>query len=344
MKKVKLKSKIVLGLATLTLGGILSLTTITPAYAEYTYHIVPSHQGAYNTKKITISPVDLEGNVICGNIEIDAKVVDEGDGIWYTFEDPYVKGYEPCTHYRIENAAKINVDTIVLREKYRLIEDSNKHVKSWVQENGVWYYKDKTGEYYTGWLNIGNEWYFLDKTTNAMRTGWIKDGDKWYYCQLTGEMAHDTVIDGYTLGSDGAYIVKTSKSVTDAKTNTVAVLSNDDYRNKFADICNRRALWSFSIADEFNKASKDSSYALSDTFKQRIADKKIEMDGIYKEVCEFNPSDKFTEENNYLISSTKLSVQAITLLSEGVNENDKTKINEAVRLIQEATEQGNKTK
>jgi len=177
-----------------------------------------------------------------------------------------------------------------------------------------------------------------------MRTGWIKDGDKWYYCQLTGEMAHDTVIDGYTLGSDGACIVKTSTSVTDAKTNTVEVLSNDDYRNKFADICNRRALWSFSIADEFNKASKDSSYALSDTFKQSIADKKTEMDGIYKEVCELNPGDKFTAINNGLISSTKLYDQSIALLSEGVNENDRTKINEAVRLTQEANAQSNKTK
>ena len=40
-----------------------------------------------------------------------------------------------------------------------------------------------------------------------METGWLQeDNGKWYYLNNDGSMAHDTVIDGYKLGSDGVWI------------------------------------------------------------------------------------------------------------------------------------------
>ena len=36
-----------------------------------------------------------------------------------------------------------------------------------------------------------------------MRTGWFKDGDSWYYLLDSGEMAKDTDIEGYHIGSNG---------------------------------------------------------------------------------------------------------------------------------------------
>lgn len=54
----------------------------------------------------------------------------------------------------------------------------------WRQDTTGWWYAD------------GNSWY----------TGWKNIDNKWYYFYSSGYMAHDTVIDGYTLGADGAWI------------------------------------------------------------------------------------------------------------------------------------------
>lgn len=58
---------------------------------------------------------------------------------------------------------------------------------------------------WNGWYKASdNKWkYFKD---GVLQTGWIYDNGKWYYCYSNGEMAHDTTIEGYTLGSSGAWI------------------------------------------------------------------------------------------------------------------------------------------
>lgn len=92
----------------------------------------------------------------------------------------------------------------------------------WIQENGKWYYLDM-GERSTGWCSgrsttkrfknphpmyvwVGEtEWVYLDET-GAMITGWREIDGKWYYFYGNGLMARDTTIDGYKLGSNGAWI------------------------------------------------------------------------------------------------------------------------------------------
>ena len=76
---------------------------------------------------------------------------------------------------------------------------------SWVQSNGVYYFKDNSGNIQKGWVKDGGNWYFLDPTTGAMRTGWIQDGNNWYYCWSNGQMASNTTVGGYKLGSNGAW-------------------------------------------------------------------------------------------------------------------------------------------
>lgn len=49
----------------------------------------------------------------------------------------------------------------------------------------------------TGW------WYTTD---NSYATGWMKIDGQWYYFYSNGYMAHDTIIDGFKLGSDGACV------------------------------------------------------------------------------------------------------------------------------------------
>ena len=52
------------------------------------------------------------------------------------------------------------------------------------------------------WKQIDGKWYAFDEK-GYMRTGWFKDGDSWYYLLDSGEMAKDTDIEGYHIGSNG---------------------------------------------------------------------------------------------------------------------------------------------
>lgn len=102
-------------------------------------------------------------------------------------------------------------------------------VSHWVLTNGKWQYNDATGNtiknswfydrnygknYYlqadgsmaTGWLNDNGKWYYLG-SDGAMKTGWQLVNGTWYYLYpQTGTMAYNTKIDGYKLGSNGAWI------------------------------------------------------------------------------------------------------------------------------------------
>lgn len=79
-------------------------------------------------------------------------------------------------------------------------------VTGWLYKDSKWYYLDYSGAKRTGWQLVGGEWYYLD-STGAMKTGWFKDLDgKWYYLKSNGVMARNETIDGYKLGSNGAWI------------------------------------------------------------------------------------------------------------------------------------------
>ena len=65
--------------------------------------------------------------------------------------------------------------------------------------NAAWK-KDNTGWWYT--------------VNNSYAKGWKEIDGKWYYFYSTGYMAHHTVIGGYKLDSDGAWITSTSNNKT----------------------------------------------------------------------------------------------------------------------------------
>ena len=75
----------------------------------------------------------------------------------------------------------------------------------WVKNSdNTWSYQEN-GTKKTGWLKDNGSWYYL-KSDGIMSTGWINDNGTWYYLNESGAMLSDTTIDGYTLGSDGAWI------------------------------------------------------------------------------------------------------------------------------------------
>lgn len=88
---------------------------------------------------------------------------------------------------------------------YYLKADGNM-ATGWIIYNGYWYYLDQSGAKQTGWQHLSSSWYYLDGE-GKMQTGWFEDSNgKWYYLYDSGAMASNTTIDGYKLGSDGAWI------------------------------------------------------------------------------------------------------------------------------------------
>ncbi|MEH7225019.1 glucosaminidase domain-containing protein [Bacillus sp. JJ1566] len=74
----------------------------------------------------------------------------------------------------------------------------------WTKVNGTWYFMNGSGVMKTGWLYDG-AWYYLSGG-GAMQTGWKFIGGNWYYFYSGGSMAANTTIDGFRLGSSGAWI------------------------------------------------------------------------------------------------------------------------------------------
>jgi len=62
-----------------------------------------------------------------------------------------------------------------------------------------------------GWKEIDGKWYYFNNN-GYMKIGWFQDGDRWYYLSINGDMIKNTTIDGYNIGSDGAWIQTTKNS------------------------------------------------------------------------------------------------------------------------------------
>ncbi len=75
----------------------------------------------------------------------------------------------------------------------------------WQNVGGIWYYLNTSGAMQTGWVNVSGTWYYLN-ASGAMQTGWINDNGTWYYCNASGAMLANTVVDGYVLGANGAWV------------------------------------------------------------------------------------------------------------------------------------------
>lgn len=93
--------------------------------------------------------------------------------------------------------------------KWYYLKDSGDMTTGWLKDtNGKWYYLNSDGSMKTGWIESAadGKWYHLDNS-GAMTTGWFKDIDgNWYYLYSNGQMASNTTVNGYSIGSDGAWI------------------------------------------------------------------------------------------------------------------------------------------
>ena len=92
--------------------------------------------------------------------------------------------------------------------------ENNKMVNSgWRLIGNNWYFFYGSGTMATNWLALNGEWYWLS-SDGAMKTGWQVAGGVWYYMYTKndthggseGVMAKNTVIDGFVVHENGAYI------------------------------------------------------------------------------------------------------------------------------------------
>lgn len=86
----------------------------------------------------------------------------------------------------------------------------------WRQDSNGWYYVKKNGDRETGsatdgWGKIDNKYYYFGQD-GYMKTGWVQVRSKWYYLMPSGEKAVNTVINGYVLDVDGAWVSPTKES------------------------------------------------------------------------------------------------------------------------------------
>lgn len=90
-------------------------------------------------------------------------------------------------------------------KSYYLQTDANM-ATGWLSYDGNWYYLGSDGGKKTGWQSVNGSWYYLD-FEGKMKTGWIRDIDgRYYYLYSNGSMAYSTTINGYKLGTNGAWI------------------------------------------------------------------------------------------------------------------------------------------
>lgn len=89
---------------------------------------------------------------------------------------------------------------------------------AWKSNSVGWWYQSGNSYYANGWYQIGgNNWYYFKPDGYMASNQWIQSGGQWYYLQSDGSMAHDTTINGYYLGSNGAWTTNTSSTLKSHK-------------------------------------------------------------------------------------------------------------------------------
>ena len=141
---------------------------------------------------------------------VQAGWVKNSDGTWSYNKADGTKAtgwlLDGSTWYYLNANGIMQTGWLNLNGTWYYLNGSGAMQTGWLNLNGTWYYLQSSGAMKTGWLNVNGTWYYLE-SSGAMKTGWLHDTDgNWYYLQANGAMATNTTIDGYRLGSNGAWI------------------------------------------------------------------------------------------------------------------------------------------
>lgn len=136
-------------------------------------------------------------------------LLDNNDGKWYYLDNNGVMktGWilSGGKWYFLENSGAMKTGWLKDGGKTYFLEKSGAMKTGWLLDGGKWYFFEKSGTMKTGWLLDRGNWYY-HSAEGVMQTGWVQVNYKWYYFYNDGKMAFNTIIDGYKLGKDGAWI------------------------------------------------------------------------------------------------------------------------------------------
>ena len=136
---------------------------------------------------------------------ISGKSATDEDGADETVKAGWVQNADGTWSYFNNDGSQVKGQWLNLGGVWYYIKADGIMATGWYKDNGTWYYLQSNGAMKTGWLNDNGTWYYL-QSNGAMKTGWLNDNGTWYYLQSNGAMAKNTTIDGYRLGSNGAWI------------------------------------------------------------------------------------------------------------------------------------------
>ena len=78
---------------------------------------------------------------------------------------------------------------------------SNEHEQIYCYQNADYTYVKNE------WKQVWDNWYYFGEDGKSLHNTWAEIDGKWYYFDQWSVMLHDTITpDGYTVGSDGAWI------------------------------------------------------------------------------------------------------------------------------------------
>lgn len=91
----------------------------------------------------------------------------------------------------------------LIKGGWYLMDENGYRLTGWQTVGEDRYYLGENGQMAVGWFVWNDAWYYAGKD-GKVQTGWIMDKPgNYYYLNEDGTMAHDTIVDGYTLGADG---------------------------------------------------------------------------------------------------------------------------------------------
>lgn len=85
--------------------------------------------------------------------------------------------------------------------------EGDSYATGWKYINGKWYHFSEYGNHEAaagGRQYLDGSMYSFDKD-GAMQTGWVENFDNWSYYYSNGQMARNTVIDGYPISPGGGW-------------------------------------------------------------------------------------------------------------------------------------------
>lgn len=79
--------------------------------------------------------------------------------------------------------------------------------------NGKWTYVSNNNKYVNGKYEVDGKEYIFDNS-GYMITGWYKDlNNNWYYCYPSGQVAKNTIINGYKLNENGVWVTNEQNEI-----------------------------------------------------------------------------------------------------------------------------------